>query len=310
MQIRRIHTCTGHRASVYALAPGRDHLHFLSAGGDGWIVEWNIGKPETGMLVANTESNIFSLCRLPQRQLAVGNMNGGLHWIHLDEPEKARLIQSHRKGIYDMKYIGDKLFSAGGDGLLTVWNTEKQLPEASIQLSAVSLRCIAHAPERNELAIGCSDNRIIFLNLSSLAITGEIRDAHSNSVFSLAYSPDEKTLLSGGRDAFLRIHSLSDNGNWERDARNPEMAAHLFTINHIVFSPDASMFATASRDKTIKLWDFSSGRLLKVLDTVRYGGHVNSVNRLLWVDNVLLSASDDRTVSIWEIGNQTLARTT
>jgi WD40 repeat protein len=70
------------------------------------------------------------------------------------------------------------------------------------------------------------------------------------------------------------------------------------------------MFATASRDKTIKLWDFSSGRLLKVLDTVRYGGHVNSVNRLLWVDNVLLSASDDRTVSIWEIGNQTLARTT
>lgn len=309
MQIKRIHNCTGHRASVYALAPGRDSRHFLSAGGDGWIVEWNLDNPETGLLKAQTESNLFSLCQLPHQYLAAGNMHGGLHWINPSAPEKARLIQSHKKGIYDLKYIGNKLFSAGGDGILTIWNTDTQLPEASIQLSGAALRCMAYAPGRNELAVGSSDHRIIFLSLSSLSITGEIRDAHTNSVFSVAFSPDEKTLLSGGRDALLHVHSLSDHGTWTTDARAPELPAHLSTINHIVFSPDASLFATASRDKTVKLWDFSNGRLLKVLDTVRYGGHVNSVNRLLWMDNILLSASDDRTVSIWEIGIQPLAAT-
>lgn len=301
MQLERTHTCTGHRASVYALAPGRDNRHFLSAGGDGWVVEWNLDNPETGLLVASTDSNIFSLCRLPDAQLAAGNMNGGLHWINLREPEKARLVQSHKKGIFDLRVIGNRLFSVGGDGVLTVWNIGSQYPEMSIQLSAAALRCIAYTPERDELAVGSSDNRIIFLNASSLAVTGEIRDAHTNSVFSLAYAPDGKTLLSGSRDAFLRIHSLSDAGNWMRDPRSPDLAAHLFTINHIVFSPDASLFATASRDKTIKLWDFQTGELLKVTDVIRYGGHVNSVNRLLWTEDALLSASDDRTVSIWKV---------
>lgn len=301
MQIERTHTCTGHRASVYALAPGRDNRHFLSAGGDGWVVEWNLDNPETGLLVASTDSNIFSLCRLPDAQLAAGNMNGGLHWINLREPEKARLVQSHKKGIFDLRVIGNRLFSAGGDGVLTVWNIGSQYPEMSIQLSAAALRCIAYTPERDELAVGSSDNRIIFLNASSLAVTGGIRDAHTNSVFSLAYAPDGKTLLSGSRDAFLHIHSLSDAGNWMRDPRSPDLAAHLFTINHIVFSPDASLFATASRDKTIKLWDFQTGVLLKVTDVIRYGGHVNSVNRLLWTEDALLSASDDRTVSIWKV---------
>lgn len=301
MQIERIHSCTGHRASVYALAPGRDSRHFLSAGGDGWIVEWNLDNPETGLLVASTESNIFSLCALPDSQLAAGNMNGGLHWINLREPGKARLVQSHKKGIFDLLLIENRLFSAGGDGVLSVWNTETQYPETSIQLSAAALRCIAYTPERDELAIGSSDNRIIFLNPSTLAVTGEISDAHTNSVFSLAYAPDGRTLLSGSRDAFLRIHSLSDNGNWMRDPRSPDLAAHLFTINHIVFSPDASLFATASRDKTIRLWDFRTGQLLKVTDVIRHGGHVNSVNRLMWTADALLSASDDRTVSIWRV---------
>ena len=264
-------------------------------------MEWNLDNPETGLLVASTESNIFSLCALPDSRLAAGNMNGGLHWINLREPDKARLVQSHKKGIFDLRIIGNRLFSAGGDGVLTVWNIGSQYPEMSIQLSAAALRCIAYTPERDELAIGSSDSRIIFLDASTMRVTGEIRDAHTSSVFSLAYAPDGKTLLSGSRDAFLRIHSLSDNGNWMRDPRSPDLAAHLFTINHIVFSPDASLFATASRDKTIRLWDFQTGQLLKVTDVIRHGGHVNSVNRLMWTEDALLSASDDRTVSIWKV---------
>jgi len=65
MKIEKIQTCTGHRAAVYALAPGKDERHFLSAGGDGWVAEWNLDDPETGQLAASTEVQIFSLCSLP-----------------------------------------------------------------------------------------------------------------------------------------------------------------------------------------------------------------------------------------------------
>ena len=78
---------------------------------------------------------------------------------------------------------------------------------------------------------------------------------------------------------------------------------HWFTINEIVFSPDGKFTATASRDKTIKIWDANSFKLLKVIDAVRGGGHINSVNTLLWskYNNWLISGSDDRSIIIWEI---------
>jgi hypothetical protein len=44
-------------------------------------------------------------------------------------------------------------------------------------------------------------------------------------------------------------------------------------------------------------------KLLKVIDRARHAGHGFSVNKLLWTNhhNQLLSASDDRSISVWQI---------
>ncbi len=62
------------------------------------------------------------------------------------------------------------------------------------------------------------------------------------------------------------------------------------------------MFATASRDKTLKVWETEGFQLLKVLEGRRDGGHSHSVNRLLWTNfnNWLVSCSDDRSIILWE----------
>jgi WD40 repeat protein len=56
-------------------------------------------------------------------------------------------------------------------------------------------------------------------------------------------------------------------------------------------------------DKSIKVWLSDELKLLKVIDKARHAGHGTSVNKLLWTDyrNQLASASDDRTISLWEI---------
>jgi WD40 repeat protein len=112
------------------------------------------------------------------------------------------------------------------------------------------------------------------------------------------YSPDGKHLVTGSRDARLKFWNV-ESGYEKED----EIVAHMYAINHLDYSPDTKHFVTCSLDKTLKVWDASGRKLLKVVDRARHGGHVTSVNKVLWTDhqNQILSASDDRTISVWHM---------
>jgi WD40 repeat protein len=91
---------------------------------------------------------------------------------------------------------------------------------------------------------------------------------------------------------------------WSTDfSLKNEVIGHIYAIHDLQFSPDGKWFATASMDKTVKIWETQGLKLLKVLDATRHGGHKNSVNKLIWssFDDLLVSASDDKNISIWKI---------
>jgi WD40 repeat protein len=296
--IQKIASSTGHRAAIYALINGLDDQHFLTAGGDGWIAQWNINDPDNGKLLAATETQLFSLCALPsQNRLVAGNISGGVHWIDLNEPENTKNILHHgNKGVYGLISVDNRVFSIGGDGVLTKWDSFTSKPIESIALCNTALRAIDYSKSNNELAIGSSNGNIYFLDATDFRIKEIITAAHSNSVFTVKYSPDENKLISGGRDAFLQIWDVK-----EKKQLISSQVAHLSTINHVQFNSNGTLFATASRDRSIKIWDANTYELKKVINTIKFGCHVNSVNRLLWTNEHLISVSDDRTSIVWTV---------
>ena len=291
---------TGHNAAIFSLGPGPEERQFLSGAGDGWVVRWDLDDPEIGRLIARVETQIFSQLYLKETNtVVVGNMNGGVHWIDLDQQGATKNIAHHKKGVFDIIGVGDHVFTVGGEGSITRWSVPESRTLESYQLTNQSLRCLDFCPVRNEIAVGGSDNSIYLLNASTFELKRTIKESHDNSVFTVKYTPDGNYLLSGGRDAHLRVWDL-DNGA-EQISSQP---AHWFTINSIAIHPGGKWFATGSRDKTIKIWSMETLQLLKVLDTARDGGHINSVNSLFWSPyrNELISCSDDRSIIIWEIG--------
>jgi WD40 repeat protein len=298
MDVQQIAKLTGHKGSIYTIVEGSEPHKVLSGAGDGWVIEWDLTNFETAKVVAKVETNIFSMAYLKSKNwLAVGNMFGGLHWVDLNQKKDLKNVAFHKKGIFDILEVGEHIYTVGGDGKLAKWNIETQQVVESIQLTNASLRSIDYDKFGKRFVIGASDNSIYFLD-NNLNIKHKIEAAHENSIFTTKFVENGTKLLSGSRDAHLKVWDL--NKNFENIN---SQAAHLFTINNIASHQNHLLFATASRDKIIKIWDLNTYKLLKVIDVIKFGGHINSVNKLWWsnYNNWLISVSDDRTVIVWQI---------
>ncbi len=261
---------------------------------------WDLENPELGELVANVGKSVYALRFLPARNLLlVGQNTEGLQVIDLNDKKILKSVPLPKVAIFDILAVAEtsKIYVALGNGGICLLNSETFELETIIRNSNDSARCLAVNSHSRELAAGYSDNTVRVFDLDTMALK-HVLQAHTNSVFTIAYSPDGNLLLTGGRDAHLRVWEVQE-GYLERGYQ----IAHMFTINHMTYSPDGRYFATCSMDKSIKLWDAQTFKLLKVIDKARHAGHGTSVNKLFWTahHNQLVSCSDDRIVSVWDI---------
>ncbi len=297
IQIKRLHALTGHRDAVYTVCSGGDSSRFFSAAGDGMVVRWDLSDPESGELIAKLPNSVYALHYFePAEMLVAGHNYEGIHLLDWKNKKELGSLKLSAAAIFDIQSMGDRLVVGGGDGFITLVDLKTLTIAKRVKASEKSARTIAIDTSRGEIAVGFSDNFIRVYD-DQLTLKQEW-EAHSKSVFTLRYSPDGKSLLSGSRDARLKA--------WSIDAKYQlaeEVVAHMYAINHIEFSPDGKHFVTCSMDKSIKVWDSKALKLLKVIDRARHAGHATSVNKLLWTDyhQQLVSASDDRSISVWQI---------
>lgn len=298
MFVEKIDTFGGHRDCVYTLEPGLESNQFFSAGADGLIVRWYLDRPDRGDLVAKVPASVYALALHPASKLLwVGQNYEGLHLIDTVHKKEVSSLKLTSAVIFDIRFYRNDAFIALSDGVVVVIDTEQMAIKKHLKASDQSARCIAVNPVEREIAVGYSDNAVRIFDLTTYQLK-QVIPAHINSIFTITYSPDFRYLFTGGRDAHLKIWDVEKAYTLQND-----IVAHLFTINHLTFSPDNRLFATASMDKSIKIWDADTYRLLKVVDRARHAGHGTSVNKLLWTDyrQELLSASDDRTISVWQL---------
>jgi len=298
INISKLKTFSGHKDCVYTLErSNKDHI-FFSGAGDGMVVYWDLKEGENGQLIAKMPNSVYGLHYLQEHNLLVAGHNfDGVHLLDWQNKKEIGSLNMTKTAIFDIKSHGDHLFVGDTSGTVSIIDYKRLSVVHKIEEAQKSARSIAVNESCEELAVGYSDNNIRIYDLTDFSLKYEIND-HSNSVFTIKYSPDNQLLLSAGRDAHLMVWDVKSGYVQLHD-----IVAHMYAINNIEFSPDGKHFVTCSMDKSIKVWDAQAFKLLKVIDKARHAGHGTSVNKLLWTDydGVLVSASDDRTISVWDI---------
>ncbi len=297
MEIQRIDTFSGHKAPIYSLEEGREPHFIYSAGSDGWVVEWNLQKPDVGKVLAHIEGSVYCLKLDRSTNIFwIGQNFEGIHGVQVNDQSRVFSIAMPKKAIFDICFWDNQVWVAHDHGLISVVDRESQQIIKHIKSGDKSARkfCLLG---QDKIAIGFSDGFIRVLNKNFEMEFAWL--AHQLSVFSMIYEDSSHSLISVSRDAKIKRWLLEG----ENTRLVQEVPAHIYAIHDVVVSPDQQFFASASMDKTIKIWRANDLTLLKVIDAPRYGSHKNSVNKLLWSAylDYLVSASDDKNISIWKI---------
>jgi len=281
-----------HLAPVYALAEGLTQKQLFTAGGDRIVALWDLDTADQLPFTVRTDSPVYSLLFYkPSQLLFIGCGNGKLHAVDVKSRQEVHAWSLDEKGIFDLKMDDsrNRLLVGGGNGVLTVLDLSTSNIMRSIPLSDGKLRRIALRHEGDLIAVADNSGPVHVLEAESYQAR-EMIHSHEDGATAVAWHPLKPVLISGGKDAFIRCHSMNDGFK-----QVLAFAAHLSTIYDILFHKAANCFVSCSRDKTIKCWEPSTFDPLQRIDFAE-GGHKHSVNRLLQMGGNLVSASDDREV--------------
>lgn len=271
------------------------------------VLKQNEAKMEVAKkTVADSEKPLRAVAVSPSNTFVAVAGEGGLVSFWSAEngraSERFRVPQITAPGaINAIKFLDDKRLVIASTAGFFVWSVNREWKlERTIGSngddSPFSGRILAlqFSADGKSLAVGggipSRSGEVKIVNPANGAVLREFKDAHSDTVFGVAFTADGKLLATCGADRFIRIFDVA-GGKLVKT-----FEGHTHHVLSVSWKRDGRTLASAGADKTIKLWDMVTGEQKLNIEN-RFKKEATSVH-YLWGQNSVLTSSGDGTVRL------------
>lgn len=241
---------TGHEASIKSIAFLPASAVFFTSGSDGKILRWDMnGNIRSSRTLMSNPINRCMAVSPNGRWLANATLTSSIQLFNLNNSEtNPELLQAHKNWVTALAFSPDNrgLYSASNDRTIIYWDIVNRNNSVFVTLPNTVVRCLAVTPEY--IYGGTEDGRLIRWNVNTKDETILFR-SDKNTISGIAINSAQNRLAFVDKNGSLRILDLRNNSVVRT------VMAHSARIVDVKFSYDDKQIATASFDKTIKIWD-------------------------------------------------------
>jgi WD40 repeat protein len=281
------------------------------------MITGNLGEGRNGYTLASTLNQIPGLSGSP-----LLDKNGkviGIYGSADVQESQGTTIVTLALGIPISTYRN--YLSSGNANTQTPSNSgsTRQTPTSSVDFVSRLLYTRTHSDQVDSIAISPDGQMIASASDDKTIKVWRLQDGellrtlagHEGSVASVAISPNGQNIVSASWDGTIKVWRLLD-GELLRTLKNHASRSAVTTgeidrrIFDVLITPDGETIISNNADKTIEIWRFRDGELLRTIS-----GHEDMVHSIAITPNGknLVSGGFDYAIKVWRLNDGQLLRT-